>query len=836
MELAARTRQTLESAWRDVRLAVRSLRRSPAFAVVCVASLALGIGVNVVVFSFVNALFLSPIAGVADSDRLISVEYRARSAAQAFTSSSYPDFEYVRAFNRSFTDLAAYLTCPMSAGVGESVEGVTGEMVSPTYFSVLGVRMAAGRGFTPSEGLAPGADPVVVLGFDFWRHRLGADPRIVGKSLQIGSRLFTVIGVAPAGFRGLSLESSEPPALWALASMSNEIVPDLGHLVRQPGNQSFTLAGRLRPGVTVTAATEDLTRLAEQIAIDRRAQGGKDDSAYADVVPLLFPAAHNRVPPGLRPEVLNLIALLGGVGLLVFVIACFNVVNLVVARVAQREKELALRLSLGAGRMRLVSQMLAENLLLSLLGAAAALLVGRWSAAGLAWVGRAFSRTVAVEPAMDLRVLAFTALAAAICALVATVFPLRLASRASLTALIAGGTAAGGARPAAVRRVLVAGQVACSVVLLVGAGLFVRTLQNARSVDPTVKPEEVVLGQVDLKAARYEPERGARFYADLIDRLHSVPGVRDAAFVLIAPLGGRRGGTNVLLSSSGTGVAPPPVQVGFNVVTPGYFRTIGLPVIAGRDFTTSDDPGGARVAVVNETMAKRLFAEHGAIGQRFDVQWRPSAIVEVIGVVRDGPFRSYRSKPEPTVYVPLAQWYQPRMTLEVRSAAGAAIAPAIRREIAAIDKNVAWPQVVTLKERFDAALARERVMARALGSLGLLALLLAALGVYGVLSYSVVQRTREIGIRVALGARPMAIATMILRQMLLLVAAGLACGAVAALVLARTVRALLFGVEPSDPAPIAMALGVLVVTAAIASWIPARRAARADPLASLRRE
>ncbi len=828
----------LESVWRDVRLGVRALRRSPAFVFVALASLALGIGVNVAIFSFINALFLSPIPAVSDSDHLAAVNWRTRNGS-VYASISYPDFEHIRTRNHTFTDALAFSTWDMTIRLGDGAETVSGEIVSPNYFGLAGMKPAAGRTFLPSEGGTAGADAIVVLSYDFWQRRFAGDPSIVGRSLQIGEGMFTVVGIAARGFQGLSLEWEQPPAIWGLASMYRELMPNFSDpdLLHNWGDEAFDLVGRLRRDATCEDARADLAGLMSRINAERPDRVAVlKDGAYGARAPVVLPLLQSRFSPALRPDVFRFLELLGTTAVLIFLIACFNVAGLVLARATRRQKELALQLALGASRGRLVRQLLTENLLLSLIGAAAGLLVARWSAAGLSWFGQAFSASVAIDSSVDVRVLVFAVVVAAICALILTALPARLASRASLTPVITGGTASGGSRRhGQAQQVLVAVQVALSVVLLVGAGLFVRTLQNARAVDPTVRPQDVLLGQLNLKAAHYDETRGSQFYSQLIDRLRSLPGVRGAAFVFVVPLGGRRGGTNIVLEPEGN-EPPKPVQVGFNVVTPGYFNMIGLPLVAGRDLVETDRAISGRVAVINEVMAQRLFRGRPPIGQRFLREGRPP-LIEVVGVVRDGRFGNYRAKMEPTVYVPLAQRYQPQMNLEVRASGNPALVlPAVQREIAAIDTNVPLTRIRTIKAHFDRALAQERLIASLLGGLGALAVLLAAVGLYGTLSYAVAQRTREIGIRVALGARPGSIIRMVTARVAVLMIIGCVAGGTAAFVLAPLVRRLLFGVEPADPISFVTAIGALMAAAAVAAWFPARRAAKANPVVALRYE
>jgi predicted permease len=815
----------LESVCQDTRFALRSLRKSPAFVLVTLLSLALGIGVSVAVFSFVSALYLGSLDGVADPGRLVSIGYVARGGP---TGASYPDFEYVRARTRRLSDLLAYSAWTMTVWAGGGAETVTGELVSPNFFSVLGTKASAGRTFLASEGQRAGADAVAVVSYNFWQRRLSGDRGVVGRPLRIGGTLFTIIGVAPPGFRGLSLDGERPPSLWVPASMADQTVPDVGDLIHEWGNESFTLVGRLAPGASLAAATAELSRLAARVGRDHPEWTAFHRRGDVDRLPVVSSAAMARVSGPSGSDIGRFLGLLGAASGLIYLIACTNVASLVLARTSRRQKQFALQLSLGATRRRVFRQLLTENLLLALSGGVAGLAVARWSAAALAWSGQAFHTPVAVDSIVDLRVLIFAVAIAVACALGLTGLSARVAARTPL--------AAGDARRGVhAQQALVAAQVALSVVLLVGASLFLQTLRNARAVDPTANPQDVLVSQVDLAGTHCNPVGGRQIYARLLDRVRALPGVKDAALVMVVPLGGRRGGTDVMLDGEGVSGTRRPIQIGLNIVTSRYFSTVGLPVVAGRDLTETDRAEGPQVAVINETMATRLFRGRDPIGQRIRVEWDGDQTVVVVGVVRDGRFRTYRSAMEPTVYVPLAQHYQPQMNLEVRLTAGQTRAwLALQREAAAVDGNLALVDARTLSAHFDSALARERLVATLLGVLGLFALALAAVGVYGVVSYAVTRRTKELGIRVALGARPRALIRAVVGRMARLVAAGLAAGTVAALLLARLARGLLFGVEPTDPASFAATIAALAVVAV--AWLPAWRAARADPVAAVRRE
>lgn len=830
----------LDSLWQDVRVAFRMLRRNPGFAAVSLLSLALGIGVNLSIFSFVNALFLRPPAGVADAGSLVSIHHRSRTTGR-FTGASYPDFEYYRQHASSFSGVIAYTSFSMTVRAGDTAESVEGELVSDNYFSVLGTHANAGRLLDGRDSL-PGADPAIVVSYDCWQTRFGGDAEIIGRTVHVGSALATIVGVAPPGFRGLVIEGTEPPSLWVPVSLYKQAVPALAdvdvsfdHLFKSWGTQTFNVTGRLKSGTQLRQAIAEMTTLAAQLDRERAAAWLAPSSDYVSLDVLLVPAGQSRVSPSDRGTVVRFLGVLTAVALLILLIACFNVANLILARATSREHEIAVRGSLGASWGRVVQQLLTENLTLSVLAAAVSVPVAIWTSRILTGFGPASPMSVAVDAAIDGRVIAFAIALAVITGAFLTVFPARMAARASMSRAL-GRRSRGFASRLSAQSFLVAVQVALSVVLIIGTGLFVRTLLNALAVDITVRSDHVLLARLDPGAARYEPDRGRRLYAELLDRVRVLPGVVDAAEVFIVPLGGRRGGTKVEWPAHAAGGLRS-AQVGFNAVSTRYFQTVGIPLVTGRDFTDADQHGSPRVALINHVMADRFFPGRNPIGERFVVTWRPESQVEVVGIVRDGKFRSYSVDAEPVVYVPLRQQYVSPVTLEVRAAENPlALVPAIRRELAAIDRNLPLTGIQTARSHFETTLWRERLIATLLSGLGLLALALATIGIYGVLSFAVAQRTWEIGVRVALGARPASVLSLIIGRMLGVVATGAAAGALIAVALTRVVRSLLYDVNPSDPLVILSGMLALLTVALLAAFAPARRAVAVDPTTALRLE
>jgi putative ABC transport system permease protein len=664
----------------------------------------------------------------------------------------------------------------------------------------------------------PGRDTVAMLSSELWRRRFGGDPAIVGKQVSISGSNFTVVGIVPPGFNGLRLDRSTKPEVWVPTMMYPifEISEfDLQHL---RGGEWLSATGRLKPGTTMAQADANVAQLTESLKLIWRAE--KVDNG--NVTGLAVAANEARFPPDRRKTVSTLFTMLMAVVGVVLLIACCNVASLMLARAVKRQKEIGVRLALGAGRARLAQQLLTEGLMLSLAGGAAGLAVAIVAARLLASF-RLFGMSAAVETGawsgLDGRVLAFTLAVSAAAGAAFGLIPLRQALRPALL------------RTFGMRNALLVAQVALSMILLGGAGLFLRTLHNAQAADVTRAPENVLLARIELESKKYSEARGRQFFDTLLDRVRALPGVRTAAYVMIVPFGGRRGGTNISPFPGGK-----PVQVDFNAVSAEYFQTVGLPVMRGRAFDARDRQGAPPVAIVNEQMARRFWPGDDPIGKRLLVN-NPKRSAEIVGVVRDGRFRGYRSQVNPCFYLPLEQWYGHLINLEVRmSGDPGGLAPAVRREIQALDRDLIVPEIQTLRSFRDAGLAQERLQAALLSGLGILALLIAAIGLYGVLAFAVAQRTREIGVRMALGADASRVVREILSRAMALIAAGLALGLAALMPLAKSISALLYGVTAAEPAVYALAAGILAMVGMLAAILPARRAARVDPVVALRYE
>ena len=806
----------------DARYALRGMRKSPGFTAVVVLTLALGIGVNTAIFGLVDRLMLRPLP-FPQSDRLAALYFRNKWYPYAYKSLSYPDYVYYRDHNEMFSGLSAYDDVTVNLRSGADDEAVAAQIVSANYFDVLGVRPVLGRSFLPEEDVAPGRNPVAMLSREAWERRFAADPGILGRHIAVNGAKFTIVGIVPNGFTGLDLDRKSKPEIWFPTMMYPVILwwgadVDLQH---HGGDEWLAATGRLKPGVTMAQANthfEQLTERLKPIWRATRVSNGKD-------IGLLAPANESRFRPEERRTVTIFLTMLMAVVGLVLLIACANTASLLLARAVKRRHEIGVRVALGAGRRRLAQQLITEGMLLALAGGAAGLGVAVLVQRALAGIERPLHFELLLDHGLDGRILAFACALSAASGVIFGCLPLREAARLNAAPLLR-------SRVFGARNMLVVVQVAVSLVLLAGAGLFVRTLRNAQAADITRDPDRVLLLPLTLPKNRYDDAHGQAFYETLLERLHSVPGVRSTAYVMVVPFGGRRGGTDIVPYPGAK-----PVQVDFNVISAEYFTTIGIPLIRGRLFDRRDRAGAPAVAIVNEQMAHQFWPGQDPIGKQIQLEY-PKRMGEIIGVVRDGKFRGYRAPVNSCFYVPLAQHMFMRSTnLEVRTATdAAAIAPAVQREIRALDKDLSVPEAQTLRAFRDAGLGQERLSAALLSGLGALAMIIAAIGLYGVLAFAVAQRTREIGVRMALGAAAGQVLRDVLREAGMLIAGGLAIGCAAAALLGRLIASLLYGVSATDPW-IYTAGGLLLLAVGMAAaFLPARRASHIDPMQALRYE
>ena len=796
----------------DLRHAVRALRRAPGFTAVAVLTLALGIGANSAIFAVVDGVLLRALP-YREPATLLSV-WTGRSHSKA-------EFARIRERARAFAEIAAVGN---DAGFSLSGHGeasrVTGAHISAGLLPLLGVIPSIGAGISAAHE-APAAEPTVILSDALWRTRFGADPSVIGQSIELDGRAHMVAGVMPRDFRLPSARTQ----LWVAARMDEANAGDFW------GWHGLEILGRLRPGVTLASAGDELAMIAEQVRLEnplwRPAEGYVDG---IEIVPL-----RDAMVGDVRTLLFILLAATGAV----LLIACVNVANLTLARALGRSREVAIRTALGAGRSRVVRHLVAESLLLALIGGAAGLVI---AAAGVDLL-RTFlpaDTPRLSEVALDPRVLAFTLMLAVLTGVACGVIPALRASSAAPASVLGDG-ARGASVGRAQRRLsgaLVVAEIALAVVLVAGAALLLRSFHAMRQVDPGFATANLVTARLDPVATRYrEPARRIALWESIVERVGAVPGIEHVGATTQLPFRGRSGlmATRVEGADQDPGNLP---MLYYQVVTPGYLQAIGVPVTRGRGLAASDRAGAPDVVVVNEAMVRRFWPNEDPIGKRIGYPW-PSDWLTVVGVVADVREGGLALDAEPAIYRPFHQAPEAAMSIVVRvdgarGASGTAAATAgVRSIVAAIDADMPVSDIRTMEERVAHDVARPRVTASLLVSFAVIALALGAVGIYGVIAYAVGRRTREIGVRMALGARRRDVATMVLREGAVLAGAGIAIGVGGAVFATRTMRGLLYGIEPGDPATLAAVSLVLLVVALGASWLPARRAAGVDPAVAL---
>jgi len=835
----------METLWQDLRYGFRVLRASPGFAAVAVLSLALGIGANTSIFSVVNAALLRPLP-VNEPDRLMFVFNG--TTTNPWGVSSYPGYLDYRDKDEVFSDLLTYSSITVSARADDQSDLISGSIVSGNFFDVLGLRAALGRTFTPEEDKTPNTHPVAVISHGLWERRFGGDPQVIGQQIALNGHAFTIVGVTPAGFNGPEvLENNDiyaPMMMQALVrpprgGFSGDMNPDL---LSRRGARWLKMIGRLKPGVSFEQAQAAMTTIAAGL-----------EQAYPEsnrnTIATLFPV--NKIDPQGYPQLLSVAGLLLAVVGIVLLIACANVANLLLARASARRREIAVRLAMGASRSRLIRQLLTESLLISLAGGVAGLLLALWTIDVLKSAtppDGIFSFTL--DYRLDGRVLAFTFALSLATGVIFGLAPALQASRPDLVPALKDEASAAvqGRRRFNLRNALVVAQVALSLVLLIGAGLFLRSLNNAQAIDPGFTADKILDAQLNINLLRYTKAQGQQFYGQVIERIEALPGVESASLARVVPMSGAGRTSSFLIQgqqgpdnvsrSEGTGPdAENPHTVNTNVVGLRYFQTMGIRLLQGRDFTGQDNENTPLAVIVNEAFARRHLAGEDALGKRESFRGANGPWSEIVGVVRDSKYRTLGESPRPSAYVPLAQNHETGMTLQVRTASNpVSIAASVRREVQALDPNLAVTNLQSLSDVVAASLFAARMGAALLAIFGFLALLLAAIGLYGVMSYAVSRRTREIGIRMALGAGTGNVLRLVLKEGLMLVGGGVAAGLIVAAAATRLLASFLYGVSPLDATTFAAIPLVLAVVALLASYLPARRAAKVDPMVALRYE
>ncbi|HXG68903.1 MAG TPA: ABC transporter permease [Blastocatellia bacterium] len=814
----------METLIQDLRFGIRRLLASPGFTFIAILSLALGIGANTAIFSLVNTILLRPLP-VAQPEQVVAVNQVDLRNPSGFANFSYPNYVDFRDRNEVLSGMYAHRFVPLSLSRGGNNERVWGYLVSGNYFDVLGVSAFKGRLFSQEDDRAPGAHPVAVVSYGGWQRRFGSDPDLVGKTILLNGHTFTVIGIAPENFTGTELIFT--PEIWVPMMMARQIEPGSNWLERR-GTGVLFAGGRLKPGVTAAQAEAALNVLSEQLA--REYPSTNEDKGIQLTPPGL-------IIPQFRNSVISFAGVLMATVGLVLLIACANLANLLLARASARRKEIAIRLALGAGRLRLIRQLLTESVLLALMGGLVGLLLALWLVDLIAAFRPPIDFPLTIALQVDYRVLGFTLLLSFATGVLFGLAPALQATKPDLVPALKDETGAAGYRRSRLRNSLVVAQVALSLILLIAAGLIVRSLQHVQMIGPGFETERAIAMSVDPGLQGYTRERGQEFYRQLIERVEALPGVRSATLASYLPLGLNVNTNGIYIEGQPpTRGAETPEALTSNV-GPRYFETMGIPLVAGREFTERDKPDAPLVAVVNETFARRFWPGESAVGKRFSFSREGGPFMEIVGVAKDGKYFSLGEAPAMFAYISLSQVHESSATLVVRTAADPqSLVAAIRREIQQLDANLPVFDVKTLDEHMSLSLFPMRIGAAVVGSFGLLALTLAAIGIYGVMAYSVSRRTREIGIRMALGAERRDVLRMIVGQGMKLASVGMGIGLLGALALTRLMSSVLYGVSATDVMTFTIVTLMLTLIVLLACYIPARRATKVDPMIALRYE
>jgi putative ABC transport system permease protein len=818
--------------FQDIRFAIRSAMRNPALTSVIVISLALGIGANTTIFTLINAVFLRPLP-VNDPARLAQV-FTVMPKSPAFQSVSLANYRDFRDNVREFSGLAAYQFIGANLVGGTEPIGTGGQLVTGNYFQVLGVNAELGRTILPEEDATLGASPVMVMSAGLWKRAFGSDPGVVGRSVTLNGFKFTVIGVMPAAFKGLQTLGNVD--FWVPLAMHEQLVTGETARTFYTARNSlvFQVVGRLQPDVTLERAREAMKAMAKRLE-ERYPVENEGRSVE------LFRLTESALGVGGRNDLVRSGGLLLAATGLVLLIACGNVASLLLARAMERRKEIAVRLAIGAPRWRLIRQLLAESGVLAVLGGSAGILLASFGR-DLLWSFRPTGmRDDFLDLSLEPRVLWFTVALSLVTGIVFGLIPAIQGSRLDLVSAIKSQpeTPSRGGRWTLgldLRDVLVTGQVAVSLVALIGAGLFLRSFQEAQRLNPGFRTEGLAVMYVNAGAQGYSPQRGMQFFRETVERVRQLPGVQAASWGEAIPqFSGQAVSRRLFPEGRELSQELRSLFVPFNGIWPGYFAAVGVPILKGRDFTDADREGSELVAIVNETTARMYWPGEDVIGKKFRHRLNPQPYT-VVGVARDAKYGGLASATLPHLYYPTLQYYTPAMALAVRTSGDPqAVLPAVRQVIRELDATMPMPQAFTMAEVLRGNLWTARLGAMLLAVFGLLALTLTTVGVYGVMGYSVTQRTHEIGIRMALGAAHAEVLRMVLRHGLKLTILGVGLGLAAAFGATRLIASLLF-VSPTDGLTFVAISALLAAVALLASLLPARRAARVDPLVALRRE
>jgi putative ABC transport system permease protein len=832
----------MQSLWQDLRYGARMLLKMPGFTLVAALTIGLGIGANTAVLSIVNSVMIRPLP-VSHPEELALPFWGSRKDPEVWNIFSYPNYVDLRDQNKVFSGLLAWQG--ISAGISDSASGsaddgaraeiIWGEAVSGNYFDVLGVKMAMGRAFLPEEDRTIDTHPVVVLGNAFWQGRFNSDPDIVGRTIYLNSHPFKVIGVAPSSFEGVRFLFRQD--FWVPLMMQTRLGVYTDWQTNR-GINNLILLGRLKPGVTMKQAEADLNLIAENL-------GKLYPKINADSKIQVAPEVEgrfNRIAGFIKFTSVIALAVAG----LVLLVACANVANLLLARAASRSREIGIRLAIGAGRFRIVRQLLLESLLLAGLGGALGIFFAFWGADLFQASFPPLPYPLNPDVSPDLRVLKWMLVVTLLTGVIFGLAPALIASRTDLVSVVksdaSGQMRRGRVGPWTLRNLLVVAQVAISIIVLICAGLFLRSLSRVRNADPGFSTDNLITMRLDPGPLGYSDADGKRFYSELLRRVESQPGVRAASLAFLLPLSDGVAGRGPIVKEGNP--PPPPAQglwIDANVIAPKYFETIKTPLVLGRDFTKHDNDDAPKVAIVNQEFARRFYgSERNALGKRFWESGPGAALVEIVGVAKDGRYITLYESQRPCIFLPEYQHaYNSQMRLLVSATASSdlkAVADGVRREISQMDSRVPVFGLLMAERNLARAYWLPRFAAGLATGFGLLALTLATMGLYGMMAYAVSRRTREIGIRVTLGAQGRDVLKLVIGRGMLLVIAGVVIGLAGAFALTRVLSSLLFGVSATDPLTYIAITLLLIAVALLACWIPARRATKVDPMVALRFE
>ena len=813
----------------DLRGGYRLMLKSPGFSLVAILSLALGIGANTAIFSVVSAVLFRPLP-VKDPHQLVSLYSGFGSNRTTYGPFSYVDYVDFAEKTDVFSGLVAHFQDSMMLGESDQGLQVQSAIVTGNYFSVLGVEAVRGRTFTAEEGRVQGANPVAVVSYSLWQKRFNGDPNLPGTTVKLKGHPFTVIGVVPERFTGTDL--GRAPDIWVPMSMYAQVgLSDT--MMNERQNHWLSVIGRLKPGVTVEQAQARVNVLGKQLTQEYPTEWTKGKEERTVTVLSQSTAWY---PPEVQSAIVGVSGLLMGIVGLVLVIACTNLANLMLARASSRRKEMSIRMALGAKRGRVIQQLLTESVLLSLVGGVVGVLIVSLSENLLVAFKPAVASQITLDIGFDARVFIFTLLISVLTGVLCGLAPALQATKVDLVRDLKNESAflGRGYRRYSVRNLLIVAQVSVSLVLLVGAGLFVRSLRNAQSINPGFEMDHLLTMKLDTTVVGLEADKAMAFYQNVMDQTRNVSGVRSVTMASSGPLEVVSGLRPVYVEGYSAS-AGEDMNYSFNIVAPHYFQTMGIPLVQGREFTEADTSKAPNVVIINETMARTFWPNESPIGKRISDNGQPGPYRVVVGVARESKYLTLGEAPRPYYYIPLQQDFFPSARLHVRTVGDPqSMVNTVRTIVRGVDATVPISNVQTGGEHLGLALLVPRIGAMLLGPAGVVALVLGIIGLYGVMSYSVARRTKEIGIRMALGAQEVDVLRMVMKEGMGLVGIGLLLGLTVALVITRVLTSFLYGISATDPLTFVAVSLILIAVALVSIFIPARKALKVQPNIALR--